>query len=123
MYRTTGTCCRGFRQTFAALDLPPVVRIPCPDPFEACKALDGGAAGIIAPYIETPEQVRQMVGATRFRPLKGRRLAEVLANDGLMGQALRDYLGHRNADTLLILNIESAPAIESLDAILAVPGV
>ena len=29
-------------QTYQALGLPPVVRIPCNDPFEACKALDAG---------------------------------------------------------------------------------
>src|SRR3954471_21013273 len=110
-------------QTFSALDLPPVVRIPCPDPFEACKALDGGAAGIIAPYIESPEQVRQMVGATRLRPLKGSRLSAALADDQKLERTLQDYLDRRNADTILILNIESVPAIERLNEILSVPGV
>ena len=110
-------------QTFSALDLPPVVRIPCPDPFEACKALDGGAAGIIAPYVESPDQVRQMVGATRLRPLKGSRLSAALADNQKLEQTLQDYLDHRNADTILILNIESVPAIERLHEILSVPGV
>ena len=86
-------------QTFSALDLPPVVRIPCPDPFEACKALDGGAAGIIAPYIETPEQVRQMVGATRLRPLKGSRLSAALADNQKLEQTLQDYLASKQAAT------------------------
>ena len=101
-------------QTFSALDLPPVVRIPCPDPFEACKALDGGAAGIIAPYIESPEQVRHMVGATRLRPLKGGRLSAALADDQKLERTLQDYLNRRNADTILILNIESVPAEPSI---------
>jgi len=91
-----------------ALDLPPVVRIPCPDPFEACKALDGGAAGIIAPYIETPEQVRPNGGRELdFRPLKGSRLSAALADDQKLERTLQDYLDCRNADTILILNIES----------------
>jgi len=34
-------------QTDQAFGLPPVVGIPCNDPFEACKALDAGAGGII----------------------------------------------------------------------------
>jgi len=110
-------------QTFSALDLPPVVRIPCPDPFEACKVLDGGAAGIIAPYVESPEQVRQMVGATRLRPLKGSRLSDALAGDQKLERTLQDYLNQRNADTILIINIESVPAVERLHEILAVPGV
>jgi 4-hydroxy-2-oxoheptanedioate aldolase len=85
--------------------------------------LDGGAAGIIAPYIESPEQVRQMVGATRLRPLKGSRLSAALADDQKLERTLQDYLNRRNADTILILNIESVPAIERLDEILGVPGV
>ncbi len=48
---------------YRGIGLVPVVRIPSPDPYEASMFLDGGACGIIAPYIETPEQVRQLVGA------------------------------------------------------------
>lgn len=110
-------------QTLSAVGLPPVVRIPSPDPFEACKALDGGAAGIIAPYIETVEQARQMVGAVRLRPLKGRRLAEALANPNVLERPLQEYINHRNADSILILNIESVPALEKLSDILSVPGI
>jgi len=65
-------------QTYQALGLPPVVRLPCNDPFEACKALDAGAGGIIGPYLETADQVRGLVGAVKLRPLKGRRLQEAL---------------------------------------------
>jgi 4-hydroxy-2-oxoheptanedioate aldolase len=109
-------------QTYQALGLPPVVRIPCNDPFEACKALDAGAGGIIGPYVESPDQVRGLVGAVKLRPLKGRRLAEALRDPGSLEPELRDYLEKRNGDRILIANIESIPAIENLDAICAVPG-
>ena len=36
-------------QTYSALGIPPLVRIPSVDPNAATMALDGGAAGIIAP--------------------------------------------------------------------------
>ncbi len=110
-------------QAFAGLGIPPVVRIPHPDPFEAAKVLDGGAGGVIGPYIEAPEQVRALAGAARWRPLKGRRLEDALRDPATLEPELRSYLEARNEDTLLILNIESVPAIENLDAILAVPGV
>src|SRR5262245_6295159 len=109
-------------QTYQALGLPPVVRIPCNDPFEACKVLDAGAAGVIGPYVETADQVRDLVGAVKLRPLKGRRLREALRNGGTLEPALRDYLEQRNGDKVLIANIESMPAIEALDEICAVPG-
>src|SRR5438105_1213819 len=38
-------------QAFAGLGIPPVVRVPSPDPFEATKVLDGGAGGVIGPYV------------------------------------------------------------------------
>lgn len=109
-------------QTYQALGLPPVVRIPSNDPFEACKALDAGAGGIIGPYVETVEQVQGLVGAVKLRPLKGRRLAEALRDRGTLQPQLRSYLDERNGDKVLIANIESVPAIENLPAICSVSG-
>lgn len=110
-------------QAFAARGLPPVVRIPSLDPHEAGKVLDGGAGGVIGPYVESVEQVRGLVGVARWRPLKGRRLQEALRDPNTLEPELKRYLEARNEDVLLILNIESVPAVESLDQILAVPGV
>ncbi len=109
-------------QTYSALGIPPVVRLPCNDPYEACKALDGGAGGIIGPYVETPEQVRGLVGAVKWRPLKGRRLDDALRDPATLEPELREYLEKRNHDKILIVNIESVPAIENLHAICSVPG-
>ncbi len=107
---------------YNSLGLPPLVRIPSPDPYEACKVLDGGAAGVLAPYIETPQQVRGLVGATKLRPLKGERLGEALVDRRCLGSELNDYLDRRCAGNFLMINIESVPAMKKLDEILAVPG-
>lgn len=109
-------------QGYAAKGVPPVVRITRPDPYEASMALDGGACGIIAPYVETAAQVRDLVGAVKYKPLKGQRLQRVLEEPGELEPELRDYLASANADRVLIVNIESTPAIENLDAILQVEG-
>jgi len=110
--------CQGYR----ALGIAPIVRVPKPDPFWATMALDGGAAGVIFPYVESPEQVRALVGATKLRPLKGERLAGALDGTAALEPELADYLANRNAGTVAIVNIESTPAIAALDDILAVPG-
>ena len=102
--------------------LPPLVRIASPDPHEARKVLDGGASGILAPYIESPEQVRELIGATKLRPLKGERLREALQNRDSLESKLKDYLRDWNKESFLIINVESVPAIERLDQILAEPG-
>jgi 4-hydroxy-2-oxoheptanedioate aldolase len=109
-------------QTYLAHGLPPIVRIPCNDPFEACKALDAGAGGIIGPYLETAEQARELVGAVKLRPLKGERLQEALRDPKTLEPRLRDYLEQRNGDKVLIANIESIPAIKNLHEICSVPG-
>ena len=107
---------------YKGCDLASLVRIPCPDPDEARKVLDGGASGVLAPYIESPEQVRELVGATKLRPLKGQRLKEALQDQDSLEPKLKDYLGDRNKENFLMINIESVPAIERLDPILAEPG-
>jgi 2-keto-3-deoxy-L-rhamnonate aldolase RhmA len=109
-------------QAYNALGIPPVVRIPCNDPYEACKALDAGAGGIIGPYVETPAQVRGLVGAVKWRPLKGQRLERALDDADTLEPELREYLEQRNGDKILIVNIESVPAILNLHAICSVPG-
>jgi len=102
--------------------LPPLVRIPTPDPQEARKVLDGGASGILAPYIESPKQVRELVGAVKLRPLKGERLKEALQNQDSLEPELKDYFRDWNQGNFLIINIESTPALERLEQILAEPG-
>ncbi len=102
--------------------LPPLVRIASPDPHEARKVLDGGASGVLAPYIESPEQVRELVGAAKLRPLKGERLREALQNRDSLESKLKDYLRDWNKENFLMVNVESVPAIERLDHILAEPG-
>ena len=110
-------------QTYRALGLPPIVRIPSPDPYEATVALDNGACGVLAPYIETVEQVERLRGAVKLRPLKGKVLEEVLRGERVLDPELQQYIDQRCANNLLLINIESGPAIAALDELLAVPGV
>ena len=108
-------------RAFSAQNLAPVVRIPSPDPYQAQMVLDGGAHGIIAPYIETPEQVKALGGAVKFGPLKGERLRAALDGEIELEPQLADYLAQRNAHKALFINIESVPALQRLDEILSLP--
>jgi 2-keto-3-deoxy-L-rhamnonate aldolase RhmA len=108
--------------SYKGYGLPPLVRISSTDPHEARRVLDGGASGILAPYIESPEQVRELVGAAKLRPLKGERLREALQNQDSLTPELKDYLREWNKDSFLMINVESIPAIERLDMILAEPS-
>ena len=109
-------------QAYEALGITPIVRINRPDPYLACQTLDGGAQGIIAPYVESPEEVRELVGAVKYRPLKGKRLRDMLEGRISLEPAAQEYLANNNVNNSLIVNIESIPALKALDDILAVPG-
>lgn len=106
---------------YAALGVAPIVRIPAPDPYQACMALDGGAAGIVVPYIESIAQVRDLRGAVKFRPLKGERMRRAIEDGQQLEPELAQYLQDWNNGRLMIVNIESVPAMRALDDILAVP--
>jgi len=109
-------------EAYRAAGVAPIVRIPEPDPYRACMVLDGGAEGIIAPYVERVEEVQALRGAARFRPLKGQRMRDALGGAAALEPQLAEYLAKRNAGTVLIVNIESTPAMAALDDILGVPG-
>jgi 4-hydroxy-2-oxoheptanedioate aldolase len=110
-------------QFYAAHGISPMVRIPEPSATAACMALDGGAQGIVAPYVETVDQVRALVGAVKYRPLKGLRLAELLDGRRELDRGMIDYLHGFNRDNYLIIGIESVPAYENLEALIDQPGV
>lgn len=108
-------------RTYSALGLAPVVRITKPDPYEASMVLDAGAEGVIAPYVETVEQVQQLRGAVKLRPIKGDKLQEMLTQDHLANEEpLNGYMDERNK-AALIVNIESLAAVQALEDILSVP--
>ncbi|WP_428656559.1 HpcH/HpaI aldolase family protein [Runella sp.] len=109
-------------QIFKALGITPIVRIPSPDPYLACQVIDGGALGVVAPYLESVAQIQDLVGATKFKPLKGEKMYNYLRGVEEMTPELKQYITNFNAATICIANIESVPAVERLDDLLSVPG-
>jgi 4-hydroxy-2-oxoheptanedioate aldolase len=85
-------------------------------------AKDAGATGVLAPYIEDVEQIKQMVGATKYRPLKGKRLSRVLNGAETLEPELIDYLEKYNEGSMCLINIESMPAVENLSSLLDISG-
>ena len=89
-------------RTYSAMGLPPLVRMKSPDKYIATEFLDDGAAGIISPYTETVTQVKELVGATKKRPLKGGRLNQLMAGNKNLEESLDDYINKFNENNLLI---------------------
>lgn len=114
---TLSNLCYAYR----GVGLAPLVRIGPQNPEQARQALDGGAAMIVAPYIETVEQVQALRGATKLRPIQGIRLQQVLSGEQPLEAEIDEQVKKRNQNTILLVNIESVQAIENLDSILSVP--
>lgn len=109
-------------QAYRALNMAPLVRITSPDPYQATNVLDGGASGVIVPYVETVEQVKALRGAIKLRPLRGQKLQNILDGKEPCDGELGEYIAEHNKEHIFIVNIESVPALEALDDILEVPG-
>ena len=45
-------------------------------------ALDAGAHGVLVPYCETVEEVKEVIAAARWRPLKGALVDRVMETGG-----------------------------------------
>jgi 2-keto-3-deoxy-L-rhamnonate aldolase RhmA len=113
---TLGWMCRAYK----AAGIIPVVRILKPDPFLATQALDSGAAAILAPYAEDPEQVRELVGAVKYRPLKGKKLKDIMSGKETPGEDLEAYLRNHNRNNSLLLNIESPEGVRNMEEFFSV---
>lgn len=102
--------------------LPAIVRIPVGEFALASRLLDAGAAGIIAPMINSVEEARNLVSFTKYPPLGERSWGPAIAL-GLHRMGPPDYLKSANKSTLTIPMIETAGALAAIDDILAVDGI
>lgn len=101
----------------------PIVRIPIPASHYVTMALDAGAQGILAPYCETAAEVKEVIAAAKWRPLKGAAVRRLMDTGEQISAATRDYLEQRNRNTVAIIGIESVAAVDNLAEILQVPGI
>lgn len=116
---TLGWMCRAYM----AAGINPVVRILKPDPFLATQALDSGAGTILAPYTEDIEQVLELIGAVKFRPLKGQKLKNILLGKEKPGSDLEAYLKKHNRNNTLLLNIESPSGVMNMEQFFSLKSV
>jgi 2-keto-3-deoxy-L-rhamnonate aldolase RhmA len=98
-----------------------IVRVPAVDPVAIQKALDLGAAGIIVPQVNTPEQAADVVRFARYPPQGARGVG--LARAHGYGQRLKEYLRTANDEIAVIVQAENVRAVENIEAIVRVPGV
>ncbi|MGH2403391.1 MAG: HpcH/HpaI aldolase family protein [bacterium] len=102
-------------------DVVPLVRVAANDVALIKKALDRGAYGAVVPLVNTQEQAQAAVAAAKYPPEGIRGVAGTRASR--YGMDLPDYFARWNSQVMVICQIETAEALENVDAIAAVPGV
>ncbi|MCA0243000.1 MAG: 2,4-dihydroxyhept-2-ene-1,7-dioic acid aldolase [Proteobacteria bacterium] len=108
----------GMLQAISTTPTVPVVRVPWMEPGIIMKALDAGAYGVICPMVNTREEAQRLVAYTHYAPQGARSFGPVRA--ALYGGA--DYATEANRTIVAFAMIETAQALDNLDAILSVEG-
>jgi len=105
-------------QAISTTDTIPMARVPWNEPGIIMKMLDAGAYGIICPMINSAEECETFVKACRYPPHGYRSHGPTRVS--LYAGA--DYGEHANETVLTFAMIETAQALDNLEAILSVEG-
>jgi 4-hydroxy-2-oxoheptanedioate aldolase len=116
---TTGQIC----MAALAAGIAPFVRVPSIRPEHVSRALDAGALGVIAPHIRSAAEAREVVSAAKFPPFGERSAAGPLPHLHYRSFPAAEANAAMNDATMVIVQFETADALEQADAIAAVEGV
>jgi 2-keto-3-deoxy-L-rhamnonate aldolase RhmA len=103
--------------------LCPIVRVGDLKYTLVARALDCGAQGIIFPRVESVELLERAISWTKFPPLgvRGYGLTNQQANYEAV--TMPQIMEHMNANTLVVMQIETKRAVEMREELLSVPGI
>lgn len=102
-------------------EVPALVRVTDSSTPFIKPVLDSGADGIIVPQIRSADEVRQVVSDCRYPPLGQRGYGpRVPSNYGREGG--KTYIELANQAIFVSVQIENREALESIDDIVAIPG-
>ena len=108
----------GMLQAISTTPTVPIVRVPWLEPGILMKSLDAGAYGVICPMVNSREDAQKLVAWTHYAPRGTRSYGPIRAL--LYGGA--DYAEAANRTIVVFAMIETAQALDNLDAILSVEG-
>src|SRR5699024_12778469 len=106
----------------AGYESTPVVRVPENDTHLIKQFLDLGAQSLIVPMIFTPDAARKAAAAVAYPPQGVRGIGSALARSGAWGR-YANYLTTARETITLIIQIETAEALEHIDDILDIDGI
>ncbi len=101
--------------------VPCIVRVPAAAEVPIKKMLDLGAAGIIAPQVNTAQQAADVVAWSLYAP-EGRRGVGLARAHGY-GLNFQEYVESANQEITVIVQAEHAEAVENIEQIVQVEGI
>jgi 2-dehydro-3-deoxyglucarate aldolase/4-hydroxy-2-oxoheptanedioate aldolase len=113
---------RGVLAAAQAADTVPFLRVPDAAYDLIARGLDLGALGVMVPAVESAEEAELVAASARFPPL-GRRGFGLLMRDEWEPDGIPATLEKANAETLVLVQIETAAGLDAVDEIAAVDGV
>lgn len=108
----------GMLQAISTTATTPLVRVPWLEPGILMKTLDAGAYGVICPMVNTADDAAKLVAWTSYAPRGTRSFGPIRA----LLYAGADYPQHADRTIVRFAMIETAQALDKLDAILSVEG-
>lgn len=108
-------------QAVAPYPVEPIVRLPVCDPVLIKQFLDLGARSLLLPNINSVEEARAAIAATRYPP-HGMRGVSVASRANRYGR-VRNYHENAHNDICMVLQIETPAAVQAAEAIAAIDGV
>lgn len=105
----------------AGVAMPCVVRLAVAAEVPIKKALDIGAAGIIAPQVNSADQAQQIVRMAKYAPAGARGVG--IGRAHRYGLKLREYVAEANQRTAVIVQAEHIDAVRNIESIVRVEGV
>jgi 2-keto-3-deoxy-L-rhamnonate aldolase RhmA len=106
-----------------AVEFVPLARVPTAQYHLIAPVLDLGAMGVMVPMVESVEQAELIVRSVKYPPVGRRGAAFGVAHDDYVPGDVLKKIASANDETLVIVQIESAAGLESVERIAAVPGV
>ena len=110
----------GQLQAFAACSTVPIVRTDWNDAVAVKRLLDLGVPGILFPMIQSVEEAKRAVASTRYPP-HGIRGVSGSTRATKFGR-VTDYTRQIEAETAVLLQLETRTAVERAEAIAEVEG-
>ena len=107
----------------ALVDFCPIVRVAELQYSLVTRALDCGAGGILFPRVESPELLEKAVSWTKFPPLGVRGFGLTGLQVDHEKVTIPEIIEHKNAQTMVVVQIETRRAVEARAELLSVPGI